>query len=126
MQSIHWAEYSPSQQCLGAQTKQLRHLWRLTPIPSTRSAETARRHERTFRETVQARNAADPESYHLMGVVAGVSHQSVPEEAIPVFTEDLSDRATVAATAPHLLLPALHAVLAFLAAHLASQSAEMN
>lgn len=60
-----------------------------------------------------------------MGVVAGVSHQSVPEEAIPVFREDLSARATIAATAPDLLVLALFAAAAFLGAHLVFQRGQV-
>ncbi|MEW6755594.1 MAG: ABC transporter permease subunit [Candidatus Latescibacterota bacterium] len=91
-----------------------------------RFLEEARRFERTFRQFVQTQDAADPDSYHLVGVTAGMSHRAVVPEAIPQFEEDLSARASVAATAPDLLVLCLFAVAGFLAAHLAFLRAEVT
>jgi hypothetical protein len=84
-----------------------------------RFLQAARQYEQTFRDFIQAQDAADPDSYHLMGVTAGMSHRPVPPETIPVFHEDLSARASITDALPDLLLLALFAVAAFLGAHLA-------
>ena len=79
----------------------------------------ARKYEKSYREFVRRQDAADPDSYHLMGVIEGVSHRAVPPETVPRFSEDLSAQATILSTLPDLLLLALFALIAFMAAHLA-------
>lgn len=84
-----------------------------------RFIEEARRYEGVFRVFVESRDRTDPDSYHLAGVTEGLSHQPVPEDAIPRFGEDLSAGASIGATAPDLLVLLLFAIGAYLAAHLA-------
>jgi hypothetical protein len=84
-----------------------------------RFLQAARQYEETFRNFIQAQDAADPDSYHLMGVTAGMSHRPVAPEVIPVFHEDLSAQTSIADALPDLAVLALFAVAAFLGAHLA-------
>lgn len=84
-----------------------------------RFLQAARQYEQIFRNYIQAQDAADPDSYHLMGVTAGMSHRPVPPETIPVFHEDLSAQASITDALPDLAVLALFAVAAFLGAHLA-------
>jgi hypothetical protein len=64
-------------------------------------------------------DAADPQSYHLLGIAEGMSHKAVAPESVPVFKEDLTAATTIAAALPDLLVLALFAIVAFMAAHLA-------
>lgn len=60
-----------------------------------------------------------------MGIAEGMSRKPVPEEAVPVFKEDLSAQATILAPLPDLALLVLFAVATFMAAHLAFLRAEV-
>lgn len=84
-----------------------------------RFIESANRYREIFNSFIRAEDAGDSDSYHLMGLMEGMSQKSVPFEAVPIFKEDLSARATVMATAPDLLLLFLFASGAFMGAHLA-------
>jgi hypothetical protein len=65
-----------------------------------RLIEAANRYRGIFNSFIAAEDAGDPDSHHLMRVGAGMSRKPVRFEAVPKFKEDLSARATVAATAP--------------------------
>ena len=84
-----------------------------------RFIETARRYETEYRAFVQTADAADPDSYHLLGLAEGMSHKSVAPESVPVFKEDLSAATTITNSLPDLLVLTLFALVAFMAAHLA-------
>ena len=78
----------------------------------------ARRYEQTFRQFLDERDRADPESHHLFGLAAGLSSRPVPPEAVPRFHEDLSMAIALTDAALDLALLGLFALLSFLAAHL--------
>jgi len=117
------------------QVEQSRRLNRVTPyglfqdvlesLADTGSArhhrfvQAARAYRTTFRRFIQAEDARDPDSYHLPGLLEGLSRREVPPEAVPRFSEDLSAQATILSTLSGLLLLALFALIAFMAAHLA-------
>ena len=79
----------------------------------------ARRYEQTFRQFTDARDQADPDSYHLFGLAPGLSSDPVPVEAVPVFDEDQSIGSIVGDTVDDLSLMALFALVAFMAANAA-------
>jgi hypothetical protein len=89
------------------------------PARHHRFVQVARAYRTTFRRFIQAEDAHDPDSYHLPGLMEGLSRREIPPEAVPRFSEDLSARATILSTLPDLLLLALFALIAFMAAHLA-------
>lgn len=83
-----------------------------------RLIEAANRYREIFNSFIAEEDAGDPDSHHLMRLMDGLSRKSVQFEAVPKFKEDLSARATVAATAPDLLLLGLFALGAFMGAYL--------
>ena len=125
-----------------AQVETGRNLHRLTPYGAFQFAleslagtglsrhyrfiEDARRYAAEFRDLARQRDAGDPDSFHLIGIAEGMSRKAIPPEAIPIFKEDLSARATVAATATEFLLLGLFALVALLAAHLAFLRGEVR
>ena len=88
--------------------------------------EAARRHALDFRRFTEERDQADPDSYHLFGLVPGLSERPVPVEAIPRFAEPLSAGAVLAAASTDLALLALFALLAFMAANIAFLRSEID
>lgn len=87
--------------------------------------EDARRYALDFRRFTEERDQADPDSYHLFGLVPGLSERPVPVEAIPRFRERLSSGAVLADTSTDLALLALFALLAFMAANIAFLRSEI-
>ena len=79
----------------------------------------ARRYAQTFRQFTDARDQADPDSYHLFGLAPGLSSDPVPVEAIPVFHEDQSVGSIVEDTVDDLSLMALFALVVLMAANAA-------
>ena len=84
-----------------------------------RFIEAARQYEWTFRQFVDERDQADADSYHLFGLLPGLSAEPVPVEVVPYFHEDQSLAATLAGTGNDLALLALFALVAFMAANAA-------
>ena len=86
----------------------------------------ARRYEQSFRQFLDERDRADPESHHLFGLAAGLSSRPVPPEAVPRFHEDLSMAIALTDAALDLALLGLFALLSFLAAHLVFLRRELS
>ena len=88
--------------------------------------EAARRYALDFRRFTEERDQADPDSYHLFGLVPGLSERPVPVEAIPRFGEPLSAGAAVADASTDLALLTLFALLVFMAANIAFLRSEID
>ncbi len=90
-----------------------------------RFIDAARRYAQDFRRFAEERDQADPDSYHLFGLVPGLSERPVPIEAIPRFREQLSAGAVLEDASTDLALLALFALLAFMAANAAFLRSEI-
>ena len=82
-----------------------------------RFMEAGRQYVQAFRQFVDERDQADPESHHLFGLSEGLSQESVPVEAVPRFAEPMSARDSIADTATDLALLGLFALGTFMAAN---------